>query len=122
MQEIGDKHRQAKIPLMLAHMSGYRGERWVVTKCEAHAQGTNRRAVVTNRPGAFVPPGAAYGCKAIASLFALVLRCQKALVVHFGHYGSGVCSRQFTGGKSTRNSGGARKVVTTTISVTALNM
>jgi len=35
-------------------------ERWVVVKCEAHAQGTNRRAVVTNRPGAFVLPGACY--------------------------------------------------------------
>jgi hypothetical protein len=35
-------------------------DRWVVLKCEAHAQGTNRRAVVTNRPGAFVLPGACY--------------------------------------------------------------
>jgi hypothetical protein len=35
-------------------------QRWVVIKCEAHAQGTNRRAVVTNRPGAFVLPGACY--------------------------------------------------------------
>jgi hypothetical protein len=35
-------------------------QRWVVVKCEAHAQGTNRRAVVTNRPGAFILPGAAY--------------------------------------------------------------
>jgi hypothetical protein len=34
--------------------------RWVVVKCEAHAQGTNRRAVVTNRPGARVLPEAAY--------------------------------------------------------------
>jgi hypothetical protein len=34
--------------------------RWVVIKCEAHAQGTNRRAVVTNRPGAFLLPGACY--------------------------------------------------------------
>ncbi len=34
--------------------------RWVVVKCEAHAQGTNRRAVVTNRPGAFVLPAACY--------------------------------------------------------------
>lgn len=34
--------------------------RWVVVKCEAHAQGTNRRAVVTNRPGARVVPAAAY--------------------------------------------------------------
>jgi len=35
-------------------------QRWVVVKCEANAQGTNRRAVVTNRPGAFVLPGATY--------------------------------------------------------------
>jgi hypothetical protein len=35
-------------------------QRWVVVKCEANAQGTNRRAVVTNRPGALVLPGAAY--------------------------------------------------------------
>lgn len=35
-------------------------QRWVIVKCEANAQGTNRRAVVTNRPGAFVLPGAAY--------------------------------------------------------------
>jgi hypothetical protein len=35
-------------------------ERWVIVKCEANAQGTNRRAVVTNRPGAFVLPEAAY--------------------------------------------------------------
>jgi len=35
-------------------------ERWVVVKCEANAEGTNRRAIVTNRPGAFVMPGAAY--------------------------------------------------------------
>jgi hypothetical protein len=34
--------------------------RWVVIKCEANAQGTNRRAVVTNRAGALVLPGAAY--------------------------------------------------------------
>jgi hypothetical protein len=34
--------------------------RFVVIKCEAHAQGTNRRAVVTNRPGAQVLPQAAY--------------------------------------------------------------
>jgi hypothetical protein len=35
-------------------------ERWVVVKCEANAQGTNRRAILTNRPGARVLPGAAY--------------------------------------------------------------
>jgi hypothetical protein len=35
-------------------------QRWVVIKCEANSQGTNRRAIVTNRPGAFVLPAAAY--------------------------------------------------------------
>lgn len=39
---------------------GWSQERWVVVKCEANAQGTNRRAVVSNRPGAKVLPGAAY--------------------------------------------------------------
>ena len=34
--------------------------RWVLVKCEAHAQGTNRRFVVSNRPGAQVVPTAAY--------------------------------------------------------------
>jgi hypothetical protein len=34
--------------------------RWTVVKAEAHAQGTNRRAVVTNRPGAFLLPQATY--------------------------------------------------------------
>jgi hypothetical protein len=35
-------------------------QRWVVVKSEANAQGANRRAVVTNRLGATVLPGAAY--------------------------------------------------------------
>lgn len=35
-------------------------QRWVIVKCEANAQGTNRRAVVTNRSGAFVLPEAVY--------------------------------------------------------------
>ena len=35
-------------------------QRWVIVKCEANAEGTNRRAVVTNRPGAAVLPDAAY--------------------------------------------------------------
>jgi Transposase DDE domain group 1 len=43
----------------------YQAESWsapqpVVVKVEAHAQGTNRRAVVTNRPGAQVLPQAVY--------------------------------------------------------------
>ena len=35
-------------------------QRWVVIKVEANAQGTNRRAIVTNRPGAFMLSEAAY--------------------------------------------------------------
>jgi hypothetical protein len=35
-------------------------QRWIVQKVEANAQGTNRRAVLTNRPGATVLPEAAY--------------------------------------------------------------
>lgn len=35
-------------------------ERFVVVKVEVNAEGTNRRAVVTNRPGAKVLPGACY--------------------------------------------------------------
>jgi hypothetical protein len=34
--------------------------RWVIVKAEAHAKGTNRRFIVTNRPGAQVLPQAAY--------------------------------------------------------------
>lgn len=34
--------------------------RWVIVKAEAHAKGTNRRFIVTNRPGARVLPEAAY--------------------------------------------------------------
>lgn len=34
--------------------------RWTIIKCEANAQGTNRRAVVSNRPGARVLPQGTY--------------------------------------------------------------
>ena len=34
--------------------------RWIVVKCEANAQGVNRRFVVTNRPGARTLPEGAY--------------------------------------------------------------
>lgn len=34
--------------------------RWIIVKCEANAQGTNRRAVITNRPGARTLPEGAY--------------------------------------------------------------
>lgn len=35
-------------------------QRWVIFKAEAHSNGTNRRAIITNRPGAFVLPDATY--------------------------------------------------------------
>ncbi len=34
--------------------------RWAIIKCEAHSQGTNRRAVLTNRPGGRILPEACY--------------------------------------------------------------
>jgi len=39
---------------------GWPHPRTVIVKCEAHAQGTNRRAVVTNRPGAPLLPQGTY--------------------------------------------------------------
>ena len=39
---------------------GWIRERQVIVKCEADAQGTNRRLVVTNRPGAALLPGPTY--------------------------------------------------------------
>ena len=57
-EETGQKQRLF-LPLM------YRADSWdqprqVVIKCEAYAQGTNRRAVSTNRPGWHVNPTAVY--------------------------------------------------------------
>lgn len=40
--------------------SSWRTPRWVIVKVEANAQGTNRRFIVSNRPGARVMPVAAY--------------------------------------------------------------
>jgi hypothetical protein len=52
-------------PQRLFLAEGYRAKSWsaaqsIVIKVEAHAQGTNRRAVVTNRPGWEVAPSAVY--------------------------------------------------------------
>lgn len=49
----------------LFHRFQYQAGSWersrrVIVKCEAHARGTNRRAVVTNRPGAEILPQACY--------------------------------------------------------------
>jgi hypothetical protein len=52
-------------PQRLFMLVDYQAESWpasqpVAIKAEAHAQGTNRRAVVTNRPGCRVLPSAVY--------------------------------------------------------------
>jgi hypothetical protein len=65
LDEAVAKYQAGGSPQRLFTAFWYRAEswpaqRWVVVKCEANAQGTNRRAVVTNRPGAFVLPDAAY--------------------------------------------------------------
>jgi hypothetical protein len=59
------KFDQTKTPQRLFDAFWYQAgswdhPRWVIVKAEANAQGTNRRFVVTNRPGALVVPGAAY--------------------------------------------------------------
>ncbi len=58
-------YAQTKTPQRLFDAFWYRAgtwdrARWVVVKAEANAQGTNRRFVVTDRPGARVVPEAAY--------------------------------------------------------------
>jgi hypothetical protein len=53
------------VPQRLFHADWYQAgtwpqPRWTIVKVEANGAGTNRRAVVTNRPGARVLPAAAY--------------------------------------------------------------
>ena len=65
LQEAVKRQEQTGQPQRLFCAFWYKADswpaqRWVVVKCEANAQGTNRRAIVTNRPGAFVMPDAAY--------------------------------------------------------------
>jgi hypothetical protein len=65
LQNAVDLHTQTGQPQRLFTAFEYQADtwsqpRWVVVKCEANAQGTNRRAVVTNRPGARVCPAGAY--------------------------------------------------------------
>jgi hypothetical protein len=51
---------QRKFAAFWYRAESWPAQRWVVVKCEANAQGTNRRAVITNRPGAKILPAAAY--------------------------------------------------------------
>ena len=63
-QAVADFEKTAN-PQRLFLLVDYQAETWpesqpVVIKVEAHAQGTNRRAVVTNRPGCRIMPPAIY--------------------------------------------------------------
>ncbi len=63
-QAVADHERTGQ-PQRSFLLVEYQAESWpapqpVVIKVEAHAQGTNRRAVVTNRPGCRVVPPAVY--------------------------------------------------------------
>ena len=65
VSEAVRRHEQTGQPQRLFDGFAYQAgswpqERFVVAKAEANAQGTNRRFVVTNRPGAAVLPEAAY--------------------------------------------------------------
>lgn len=60
-----EEYERAGHPQRSFRLIEYQAESWpepqpVVIKVEAHAQGTNRRAVVTNRPGCRVLPRAVY--------------------------------------------------------------
>jgi hypothetical protein len=63
-QALEDYERTGQ-PQRLFRLVDYQAESWpapqpIVIKAEAHAQGTNRRAVVTNRPGCRALPPAVY--------------------------------------------------------------
>jgi Transposase DDE domain group 1 len=65
LAEAATRYAQARQPQRLFDQFLYQAGSWphprqVVVKAEANAQGTNRRFVVTNRPGAALYPGAAY--------------------------------------------------------------
>jgi hypothetical protein len=65
LQEALQKYEQTSQPQRLFTAFWYQAQTWsqprfTIIKAEAHAQGTNRRAVVTNRPGALVLPQATY--------------------------------------------------------------
>jgi hypothetical protein len=65
LEQALQAYTQTKTPQRLFDAFWYQAgtwdrPRWVIVKAEAKAQGTNRRFIVTNRPGAFVVPEAAY--------------------------------------------------------------
>ena len=65
LKQALEAYEEAGQPQRLFMLVDYQAESWpasqpVIIKVEAHAQGTNRRAVVTNRPGCRILPPAVY--------------------------------------------------------------
>lgn len=65
LEQAVEEYAQTGQPQRLFMTAEYQADSWplprqIVIKAEAHAQGTNRRAVVTNRPGCSVLPAAVY--------------------------------------------------------------
>lgn len=65
LKQAVDEYQRTGQPQRFFRFIEYQAESWpgpqaVVIKAEAHAQGTNRRAVVTNRPGCRAMPRAVY--------------------------------------------------------------
>jgi hypothetical protein len=65
LENAVEQHAETGLPQRLFTGFDYQAgtwqtPRWVVVKCEASAQGSNRRAVVTNRPGAPTLPQGVY--------------------------------------------------------------
>jgi hypothetical protein len=65
LQQAAAAFEETREPQRLFHADHYQAGTWsspqpIVIKAEVHAQGTNRRAVVTNRPGWEVLPQAVY--------------------------------------------------------------
>ena len=61
VEDFERTERPQRLFLATRYQAGtWAGEQPIVIKVEAHAQGTNRRAVVTNRPGWEVLPSAVY--------------------------------------------------------------
>lgn len=65
LAEAVERYEQTQEKQRLFTVLSYQAQTWdrarsVVIKAECHAAGTNRRAVVTNRPGAFIVPQGVY--------------------------------------------------------------
>ena len=65
LQQVSSQYAQTKQPQREFHCWQYQARTWphprcIVVKVEANAEGTNRRAIITNRPGGAILPAATY--------------------------------------------------------------